>query len=205
MTNEKYWFDKKINPELPPEMKAELFQDVFLNSFKRVLFENIYSECNRSIDQVMKFEAEKHGYGFEMDPMKAVQFDYIGRLNELLGLKDGFSSGQSVSRKSIEDLLPYLSQERKNIHSAFGFRDQSKKDALNYESGSKLLKKIYSNWSGMDFKGGDADRNKKFDSYTTKNNLDQNGEIQLFVKRVIVIPKAPTLDFDSDSDSDFGI
>lgn len=189
MTNEKYWFDKKINPELSSDIKAELFQEVYLNSSKRALFDNIHSECIRSIDDVLKNDAVKSGFGLEMNPMRAIQFNYMSQLNKLLELKNGYSSGQMVSRKHIEDILPYLEQERKNIHSAFKFRDQSKKDELNFESGSKLLKKIYTNWSGLDFVGENPDRKKKYASYVTRNFLDEEGDVQLFVKKDIVIKK----------------
>ena len=67
--------------------------------------------------------------------MTGVQMRYVNELSEILSL-DNEQSKQLISKDTLHESTAYLQANRKEIHLAFGMRDQAKL------TGSRIFKEL---------------------------------------------------------------
>jgi len=174
LENEKYWFNKKIRPDVAPEMKAELFHEIYQPSSMRHIFENAWLENNHNISKVLTTDLYKSGKSFELNTMSAVQLGIVVELNRILGIESTLKSGQTVTKEQLKKAGEYLTKEKKTIYTAFGMRDRTTTEAAISNSAiMKLLSAIYRKWTNMSFEGMDKNGHTKRPTYyATKSPLD---------------------------------
>lgn len=173
---DKYWFDKKIDKEKTSIFLNKKFND-YLKRTQKDWLRNMKAEMKGRIDKVLECDYFEGG-GFDLNPMKAKQLEYIMRLNVELGINNT-SFNCSISRENIMQSLKFLKKERANIHTVFNLRDWSKDGTITFKSGLQLLDKVYGVWSGFKFTGDKRtiDRHGNFDKY------DGNTYWGRFIKR----------------------
>ena len=158
----KYWFDAKISNDYPE--KSEIYSYYYTDSQKKEYFDNAYLESRRTTEYVLLEERENSGAGFELNQMKANRLHYIRTINEKLGLKNAYSVGLEITRQSINDVLPYLTEEQDRITLTFRLRNQAtSKEPFDFKRGLGFIQKIYKSWTGMELKG--VEKNKHTEIY----------------------------------------
>jgi hypothetical protein len=168
LQNEKHYFNKKISNDCVN--KSEIFKKFYLISGCRQLFDNAYIESRKDIQTVVMRNASSSGYGFQLNSMTDPKLNYINTINEKLGIQNSFTPKQEISRERISGAIGYLNAEKQNIHTTFGFKDQSSsKEPLDFKRALDLLQKIYGNWTGMELKGINQNKStKQFGEYEIK-------------------------------------
>jgi len=184
--NAKYLFDQQVNPLLPFEERAYLFDNYYIDRSNRFIYDNIKSESESFSGTMVS----------EMNLMTEEKLSYIAHINKLLGLENSFTNEVRVERKQFEDLMPYLFKEMANISVTFALRDQSKKEKKqDFESTLKFVNKLYNSWNGTKFKGMDLDRTKKPAYYETNVEIKDN-TVPLFLNSFAAateFSRSPTL------------
>ena len=166
---EKYWFESKINPSLPAKDKATLFFLVFLPSHKKQQFINAWRQNKKSVESALKQDSFNSCDGFELNKMTGVQMRYVNELSDILRL-DNEQSKQLISKETLHESTAYLQANRKEIHLAFGMRDQAKlTGSMDLKGTLKFIQKNFAQWNGSSIKG------------QTKNTHTKNYDDFLFV------------------------
>lgn len=170
LQNEKYWFDMKINPSLPMNSLIEIFDEYYMRSQNRHIFDNAFIETKYKVENQLQLDQNKSGFGFELNAMNGVKLNYIKEINTRLGLTNSFQNNITISREKIENIAEYLFIEKKNISIAFSIREQGGNEK-DFKHTITLIKKIYKNWIGTEFVAVEKKQKGMTALYTTKTAL----------------------------------
>mgnify|MGYP003386551444 CR=1 FL=1 len=149
---EQYWFHKIISKDLPLEHKEALYDRIYQKSYIRPYLLNLAVQKKGKLLATMLNDLDKGGCGFELNKMRAVQMDYIQKINKYLEITDPVMGNEIIERESVIKCIDYLTENRKQIQIAFGIRDQGKSSKYDVKGAVQLVAKIYMQWCGMELK-----------------------------------------------------
>ena len=102
--------------------------------------------------------------------MTACKRDTIMKLNSLLGLKNSNNTGVKITLEQMNSAINHIKSNISTIKSAFN--SKIKDNAPGNASFIKLLRKIYSDWSGLLISNGTLDSNKQAKNYTSNTDIE---------------------------------
>jgi hypothetical protein len=141
-------------PGQKADTEAVYFFGVWQNVAQKKYLQNAMTELVYTEAQTFLREQFSGGHVSELTKNSTCQLQYIKMLNDKLKIKHSFQHEVGVvHREDIENLMPYMHENRKLIHNTFGLKDYSKTgDSNSYECCLKLINKMYNSWSRMQLK-----------------------------------------------------
>jgi hypothetical protein len=145
----KYWYDAIIPSHLPLYVRREYF-DIYNNDFKKHVLQNAIDERRGKYaitDELYTID----NTGLEFNSMRIAKIDFILDLNARLGITHSLLPA-SIERKTIEDNVEFVCNNRKKIHEIFNIRDFSPDAKTDLKNAVALIDKLYKSWTGEGLK-----------------------------------------------------
>ena len=153
LISKKYIFQYLISNNTSSNIKANIFYHYFYNEFQKHILLNLFTEKNNN--DAHKFIIDdffKANFLIEQNKMRGLKFDYILKINKLLGLKHSHDTDTIVDVSLINDNIKWFTDNLQNINNIFSlFNSVNNKGSISKLIIVKLIKKIYSSWSNSNF------------------------------------------------------
>ena len=160
----KYWFDKLISDEIQSEDRKMLFHEVYCTKHGETYIRHLRALHCGDINKMMKNNSGDEC--IEMNSLFIKQFEIMKHFNDVLGINPVYSN-ETIMRSKIEELISYVSSNKKEINIAFKLRDRSKNDTVDFKKVCSILKSVYGDWCGLVFDSVKNKHTKEIVSLTT--------------------------------------
>lgn len=168
---DKYYFENMLVKNLQEDVKSKLFFDYYQNMYKKSILENLRIEkSNVKIDQLVKNDLNKNDDMLNKMNLKSLKLTHIKKMNKILTLQNSCQN-EKVIKKNNGLILNYLIKNVESINIAFGtkYAFTERNNIQNNLIGFKMLQKMYTTWSGLQFKVHEKTK-RGTQSYITQAN-----------------------------------
>jgi hypothetical protein len=146
---DRYYFDRKINPLLNGEMKAEYFE-WWMDAQNKNYLKNLYMEANSGEANYFLMHNEGKKHSGETLNIRDLKLPIIRQLLRMLDFRTSIDD-KRITMEQMKNIGEYLDREKTNINKMFLFRDRTTGKCSNIVLTEMLLKKKFASWNGGTF------------------------------------------------------
>ena len=160
---DKYRYEKLWDESTTQEIKSKLFFK-FSDVYKQQSFYNIMLEKqNKSVSEMLEHEINRFSNSIVDLPLTTVKLNYIRRFNDMLELTHS-QDCKIIEKNNMDKCAEYIRENIKDFNAIYNcnVKLNGSQDKHNL---FKIIKKIYSQWSGMQIVPHEKDRTKIAISY----------------------------------------
>ena len=159
MIIDKYRYNRLWEESTPAMLKAKLFTK-YSDVYKQKTFYNVILEKKNSIDVAIDLHHELIDSNYSILDMECnvIKKDYIKKLNKKLKLNHS-QDIKTIDKSSMEACINFVKDNIKEFNALYNSNVKMNGTSQDDANAIRLLKKIYTQWSGMNLKA--ATKNKK--------------------------------------------
>ena len=152
MIIDKYRYNRLWEESTPAMLKAKLFTK-YSDAYKQKTFYNVILEKKNSIDVAVDLHHELIDSNYSILDMECnvIKKDYIKKLNKKLKLNHS-QDIKTIDKSSMEACIKFVKDNIKEFNALYNSNVKMNGTSQDYINALRLLKKIYTQWSGMALK-----------------------------------------------------
>jgi hypothetical protein len=145
----KYEFEIMLYVDrLPDDIMKILFDAMHNNSMNRKIFDQVYIETHRDLEEVLTTELDRVRWVELLNPICEVLAS-VRNICEIFGLKNSLDTDTTFTTEDIFNNMALLDKELRAIRDKIKFRFWSKQKELSVAKVRSMLKAFFGAWSGM--------------------------------------------------------
>lgn len=151
---DKYFFENMLVKNLQDDVKSKLFFDYYQNIYKKSILENLRIEKSKvRVDKLVENDMKKNDDMLNKMNLKSLKLTHIKKMNKILYLDNSCQNKKVVSKENSL-IIKYLMKNVDSINIAFAtkYKFTERNKVQNNLIGFKMLQKMYTTWSGLQFK-----------------------------------------------------